>query len=881
MADNNIELVGLTIDTSGVQSAVTETANAMERLNFVNQRTAEEGRKLAAVHEQIAQRTREARSGLDAYMQKLSEQAETVSMTAEQLAVYRARMLGATEAEAQHAAALARSIEAQKNSASSLDKLGSMFGRVAERALMYGAIYGVIRAGEDVIRGVVEQTEKDEQANARLEAVLKATGNAAGVTATQLRDMALATEKSTLFNAQDIKNAEATLVTFKNIQGDVFNQVLRMSADVASEKGGDLVSWATRLGRAFNDPKVGLTQLTRVGIQFTDEEREQIKTLQEHNQLAEAQAIIYDKLVGSFGGAAEAMHTGLSGATHDVTVAWHELLIELGKTDLVSHTVVGALNFIARGLEALKTVHTPAAELSEQLDKANNAETGFENQLMSGTNMTGDQMRGIRQAARAGSVPASPIMLSSGVQFDFEGYRQAVQAVDSLQKKLQDLSHTVDKPAPKPPKPVHEDSQELIQYLDRLKEEKDELGMTAGQKAYYTAITDGATEAEARHAAAMATSIDNAKKAAEATKQRASALEALIKRTHEQLQVAQVADKGGLTEKQVVLGQASQDGASAGQLRALGIELDETAALKEQDEVRKKVAATIAEQTRATDSYIERLNEEVAALRSGTQANEERAKALVGASDAQKAQIAQQEAYLNYLKERNKASQEAARQDAKNAADFEKAWEGGLDSTAADFGKFFTDSIEGKKQTWRAFTDNLLETWIHTLTKMEEAALDAKILQIIASLRGPNITPSQSSEGFDLGSLGPAEAAPAVPTFHSGGIVGDAGAVSRAVALSTFAHAPRLHSGLAPDEYPAVLQKGEAVVTAQQMASAKSAAAPQQLVVHQEQHFHFQGIDGRDIERMLYEHKGTIAGITADAARSSFAFRQQLAGQRA
>lgn len=48
--------------------------------------------------------------------------------------------------------------------------------------------------------------------------------------------------------------------------------------------------------------------------------------------------------------------------------------------------------------------------------------------------------------------------------------------------------------------------------------------------------------------------------------------------------------------------------------------------------------------------------------------------------------------------------------------------------------------------------------------------------------------------------------------FHGGGDVGGVGGRSRAVSAATFIGAPRLHDGLAPDEFPAILQKGERVI---------------------------------------------------------------------
>lgn len=62
--------------------------------------------------------------------------------------------------------------------------------------------------------------------------------------------------------------------------------------------------------------------------------------------------------------------------------------------------------------------------------------------------------------------------------------------------------------------------------------------------------------------------------------------------------------------------------------------------------------------------------------------------------------------------------------------------------------------------------------------------------------------------GGDLSGLGgivPARVA------HAGGIIGQTLFPQRAIPAMAFAGAPRLHKGLAPDEYPAILQRGETV----------------------------------------------------------------------
>ena len=48
--------------------------------------------------------------------------------------------------------------------------------------------------------------------------------------------------------------------------------------------------------------------------------------------------------------------------------------------------------------------------------------------------------------------------------------------------------------------------------------------------------------------------------------------------------------------------------------------------------------------------------------------------------------------------------------------------------------------------------------------------------------------------------------------FHDGGIVGSSGHPRRRVSPALFLGAPRLHDGLMPNEFPAILERGEAVI---------------------------------------------------------------------
>ncbi|MDG4603614.1 MAG: phage tail length tape measure family protein [Defluviicoccus sp.] len=174
-----------------------------------------------------------------------------------------------------------------------------------------GAIAGV---GLALTRSFQEAAEADRSYR-RLEAVLKATGHASGLTAGEIGAFAEAMEASTLVTAEAVQDAASVLATFRSVSGDTFTRALSLAQDLATVFGQDLSATATQLGKALEDPTQGLTALRRVGISFTESERELITSLAETGRTAEAQRLILDALEKQVGGAGAAEAGGLTGAT--------------------------------------------------------------------------------------------------------------------------------------------------------------------------------------------------------------------------------------------------------------------------------------------------------------------------------------------------------------------------------------------------------------------------------------------------------------------------------------------------------------------------------------------------------------------------------------
>jgi hypothetical protein len=152
-----------------------------------------------------------------------------------------------------------------------------------------------------------------EKAEARMAAVVKATGGAAGFTTQQMKDMAKALQDVTTFGDETILGAQAIIATFKNIRGDNFKRTTQAAADMASVMQTDLKGSAMQVAKALQDPLRGLTMLTRVGVTFTEQQKEMVKGFMETGDVMKAQGVILDELEGQFGGASKAMAETFTG----------------------------------------------------------------------------------------------------------------------------------------------------------------------------------------------------------------------------------------------------------------------------------------------------------------------------------------------------------------------------------------------------------------------------------------------------------------------------------------------------------------------------------------------------------------------------------------
>jgi len=135
---------------------------------------------------------------------------------------------------------------------------------------------------------------------------VKATGMVAGFDTKQLAAMADQMQELTVFGDDAALAAQAAVLQFKNIRGDIFTGAIKMAADLASATGIDLVGASDKLARALDDPIGGIRVLRSEGIKFSEAEQEMIDMMVKGGQIVKAQQFMLERLAGTFGGAAAA-----------------------------------------------------------------------------------------------------------------------------------------------------------------------------------------------------------------------------------------------------------------------------------------------------------------------------------------------------------------------------------------------------------------------------------------------------------------------------------------------------------------------------------------------------------------------------------------------
>ena len=172
-----------------------------------------------------------------------------------------------------------------KDSEQSANGFNSFLGKIG--GLMAGAFS--VAAVVNFAKKSVQAYNESVNALTKLNSVMRATGNASGVTSEEMVSFASDLQKVTKFEDDATVNAMALLSAFKSVKGDIFKGAIVAAQDLATVLGTDINSAVMQIGKALEIPEVGLTMLRRSGVTFSEEQTAAIKKLLDEGKKYEAQ----------------------------------------------------------------------------------------------------------------------------------------------------------------------------------------------------------------------------------------------------------------------------------------------------------------------------------------------------------------------------------------------------------------------------------------------------------------------------------------------------------------------------------------------------------------------------------------------------------------
>ena len=161
---------------------------------------------------------------------------------------------------------------------------------------------------------LVDAAYESQKVTRQTEAIIKATGKAAGLTADQVGKLSAKLSEQTGIDDELIQSSANLLLTFKAVKNQagennaIFDRTTQAVLDMGAVFGSSDAA-AVQLGKALSDPTKGITALKKSGIDFTEAQKAQIATMQKSGDILGAQKLILAEVESQVGGTAAAMST--------------------------------------------------------------------------------------------------------------------------------------------------------------------------------------------------------------------------------------------------------------------------------------------------------------------------------------------------------------------------------------------------------------------------------------------------------------------------------------------------------------------------------------------------------------------------------------------
>jgi len=189
----------------------------------------------------------------------------------------------------------------------------SSFKNIAGSILGIAGTYVGVKAVFNYVKDGVEMAKASETGLAQLGAVLTSTNDACGMSKDAILELAGSYGSYTTYGKGAVLAGENLLLTFTGLGKDILPDVTTTMLDMSTALGQDVTASAMTLGKALNDPATGLTKLTKQGVTFTEEQKNQVAAMVKSGNTLGAQKIMLQELQKEFGGSAKAIGDTLPG----------------------------------------------------------------------------------------------------------------------------------------------------------------------------------------------------------------------------------------------------------------------------------------------------------------------------------------------------------------------------------------------------------------------------------------------------------------------------------------------------------------------------------------------------------------------------------------
>ena len=232
--------------------------------------------------------------------------------------------------------------------------LESTLGGVKKMAMGLGVALGgtmLLMKGFEWIKEGVQETNNLIIAQQQVKAGLKSTGEAAGITYGEIKNITNSLFHSSNFTKAQLMSMQSIIVTFPGITKQSFGQAGQIIANMSQRMGQDVKMTAIQVGKALQDPVLGATALRRVGVNMTADQSAAIKKLVAEGKKQEAQQMIMTELNKEFAGSAKAAYDALPLSAYGKTM--EDVKEKIGDMVIsIKEKLEPAINMFGKGVMA-------------------------------------------------------------------------------------------------------------------------------------------------------------------------------------------------------------------------------------------------------------------------------------------------------------------------------------------------------------------------------------------------------------------------------------------------------------------------------------------------------------------------------------------------